>query len=45
MIRSHTHEIFAGTTNKITLSANDDKRIVQDDNLHTLVHRHFRTHE
>ena len=41
MIRSHGHEILTQTVNKIALSANGDKRIVQDDNIHTL----FRTHE
>ena len=41
MIRSHGHEILRQTVNKIALSANGEKRIVQDDNIHTL----FRTHE
>ena len=31
VIRSRKHEIFSETVNKIALSANDDKRIIQKD--------------
>ena len=31
VIRSHRHEIFSETMNKIALSANDDKRIIMED--------------
>ena len=36
VIRSHKHEIFSETVNKIALSANDDKRIILNDKISTL---------
>ena len=36
VIRSHKHEIFSETVNKIALSADDDKRIILDDGISTL---------
>jgi len=33
VIRSHRHELFTEQTNKITLSANDDKRVICDNGL------------
>ena len=36
VIRSHNHEIFSETVNKIALSADDDKRIILDDGISTL---------
>jgi len=36
VIRSHHHEVFTEQVNKITLSANDDKIIIQPDKIHTL---------
>ena len=36
VIRSHNHEIFSETVNKIALSANDDKRIIVEDKISTL---------
>ena len=39
-IRSHQHEIFTGTVNKVALSANDDKRVIMADGIHTLSHGH-----
>ena len=36
VIRSHQHEIFSETVNKIALSADDDKRIIMDDGISTL---------
>ena len=36
VIRSHQHEIFSETVNKIALSADDDKRIIMDDKISTL---------
>ena len=35
VIRSHKHEIFSETVNKVALSANDDKRIILDDGVST----------
>ena len=39
-IRSHRHEIFTETVNKVALSANDDKRVIMADGIHTLSHGH-----
>ena len=36
VIRSHKHEIFSETVNKIALSANDDKKIIFEDKISTL---------
>ena len=36
VIRSHQHEIFSETVNKIALSADDVKRIIMDDGISTL---------
>ena len=36
VIRSHQHELYSETVNKIALSANDDKRIILDDGISTL---------
>ena len=38
VIRSHNHEIFSETVNKIALSADDDKRIILDDGISTLAY-------
>ena len=43
VIRSHKHEIFSETVNKIALSANDDKRIIMDDKISTLAYGHYKT--
>ena len=40
VIRSHRHEIFTETVNKVALSANDDKRVIMGDGIHTLAHGH-----
>ena len=42
VIRSHKHEIFSETVNKIALSANDDKRIILDDKISTLAFGHYK---
>ena len=36
VIRSHQHNLSTEEVNKIALSANDDKRIIQPDKIHTL---------
>ena len=43
VIRSHGHELFTEEVNKIALSANDDKRVILEDGIHTLAHGHWRT--
>ena len=42
VIRSHGHEIFSDTVNKIALSANDDKRIIMKDKISTLSYGHYK---
>ena len=42
IIRSHKHEIFTETVNKIALSANDDKRVIREDGIHTFAHGHYK---
>ena len=36
VIRSHEHELYSETVNKIALAADDDKRIILDDGVSTL---------
>ena len=43
VIRSHMHEIFTEEINKVALSANDDKRIILEDGIHTLARGHYKT--
>jgi len=38
ILRSHKHEIYTETVNKIVLSANDDKRIIMPDKIQTLAY-------
>ena len=43
IFRSRLHDVYSEEVNKIALSANDDKRIILKDGIHTLAHGHFRT--
>ena len=43
VFRSHLHDVYSEEINKIALSANDDKRVILKDGIHTLAHGHFRT--
>ena len=43
VIRSHKHEVFTETVNKVALSYEDDKRIICQDCIHTFAHGHFKT--
>ena len=43
VIRSHKHEIFTETINKVALSSEDDKRIICEDKIHTLANGHYKT--
>ena len=42
VFRSHLHDVYTEEVNKIALSANDDKRVILKDGIHTLAHFHFR---
>ena len=41
VIRSHRHEVYTEQVNKIALSAEDDKRVVLEDHVHTLARGHY----
>ena len=43
VIRSRRHELYTEEINKVALSANDDKRIILEDGMHTLAYGHWRT--
>ena len=43
VIRSHKHEVFTETVNKVALSYEDDKRIICQDGINTFAHGHFET--
>ena len=43
VFRSRLHDVYSEQVNKIALSANDDKRIILKDGIHTLAHCHFKT--
>ena len=43
VIRSHKHEIFTETVNKIAPSANDDKRVILEDKIFTSAYGHYKT--
>jgi len=36
VLRSHLHDIYSEEINKIALSADDDKRIIREDGIHSL---------
>jgi hypothetical protein len=42
-IRSYGHQLYTETTNKIALSARDDKVFICDDNIHTYNHGHYKS--
>ena len=41
VIRSHLHDIYTEEVNKVALSADDDKRIIMEDGMHTLAYGHY----
>ena len=40
IIRSHNHTLWTEEVNKIALSADDDKRVIMDDGIHTYAYGH-----
>ena len=42
LIRSHKHEIYSETVNKVALSADDDKRVIGADGISTRAHGHHK---
>ena len=40
VIRSHLHDIYTEQINKVALSADDDKRLILEDGIHTLAYGH-----
>jgi hypothetical protein len=41
VFRSYNHEIYTEAVNKIALSSDDDKRVIQEDGEHTLAYGHW----
>ena len=44
VFRSHRHDVYSEEVNKIALSANDDKRVILKDGIHTHAHGHYRNY-
>ncbi|XP_065654917.1 uncharacterized protein LOC136081522 [Hydra vulgaris] len=42
VIRSHSHEVYTKEINKIALSADDDKKVILEDGIHTLAYGHYK---
>ena len=42
VIRSHMHDVYTEEVNKVALSAEDDKRVIMEDGIHTLAYGHYR---
>ena len=40
LIRSHLHEIYSETVNKVALCADDDKRVIRADGISALAYGH-----
>jgi len=44
-IRSRGHELFTEKVNKVALSAEDDKRVIRTDAVHTFAIGHYENHK
>ena len=44
VFRSRLHDVYTEEVNKIALSANDDKRVILKDGIHTRAHGHYRNY-
>jgi len=44
VFRTYAHEMYTEQVKKIALSADDDKRVIQEDGIHTLAYGHWRLH-
>ena len=42
VIRSHRHDMYTEEVNKIASSADDDKRVITEDGIHTLALGHYK---
>ena len=42
VIRSHMHDMYTEEVNKVALSAEDDKRVIMEDGIHTKAYGHYR---
>ena len=43
IFRSHKHVVYSEEVNKVALCANDDKRVILPDGIHTLAHGHYKS--
>src|SRR6218665_1300819 len=41
VIRSYHHDVYTEEVNKVELTADDDKRVILQDSIHTLVYGHY----
>ena len=41
VFRSHNHDVYTETVNKVALSGNDDKRVIVKNGVHTLAFGHY----
>ena len=42
VIKSQLHDVYTEEVNKVALSAEDDKRVIMEDGIHTLAYGHYR---
>ena len=42
VIKSHLHDVYTEEVNKVALSAQDDKRVIMEDGIHTSAYGHYR---